>query len=525
MKRSLVWADENRFPLACENLDEDDLINKVSVGPVVVHHQYHASQLKSSFSSSKDLPFGPKYTGEGKIDFYEQNKKERHFEEEKEEAPLYEVDVNLREPSRKATSGVTRANDLSSYNKNPHPKKHSKVEGEGQPQYQRTILGQTDMNSQPAYPSMPNYMNQKENNASYTDPNTVKSSSFHKDDPKQQQDLFHKPQTDPSDKYKHGSTKSKLPATGLPHSMAQKSKNMHTKINRGISPNQPPASMKNKSRTNTKNRIGKYPPAEQTGGPRRSSSLKVKEKDRIHYNKPSPSSRINQKPGGSFLAPAGPSGKSERTRKSKAGTSAAASKPGYPKAISNMSGSGSNGQCNYECNFENRHPANKNMQNSNFTANPRIRKSNNNPPAVNNTMASFRSGPVKVVGTSSNASRETRGDARGEPGRDNNRKNPHKSHIKSSLNESRKGPMADSRKIPTAEYRKGHSKDGSKRPSSASKATNPKSKSSKIVSKVPNRPGTASTRTASTRTSLNRPPSPGSRTLKSDLLFSSYKYK
>ena len=60
-----------------------DLINKVSVGPVVVHHQYHASQLKSSFSSSKDLPFGPKYTGEGKIDFYEQNKKERHFEEEK----------------------------------------------------------------------------------------------------------------------------------------------------------------------------------------------------------------------------------------------------------------------------------------------------------------------------------------------------------------------------------------------------------------------------------------------------------
>lgn len=76
--------------------------------------------------------------------------------------------------------------------------------------------------------------------------------------------------------------------------------------------------------------------------------------------------------------------------------------------------------------------------------------------------------------------------------------------------------MTDLRKGHTGEYRKSHSKDGSKRPSSASKAT----KSSKIVSKVPNRPGTAST-----RTSLNRPPSPGSRTLKSDLLFSSYKYK
>lgn len=406
IKRSLVWADENRYPLACENLDEDDLINKISVAPIVTHHQYHATQLKSSFSSAKGLPFGPKYTGEGKIDFYSQNKREKHFEEEKEDAPLYEIDVNLREPQRRGNSNGTRVNDLSSYNKNPHPhpKKHSKAEGAGQPQYQRAILGQADMNSQPVYSGMSGYMNQKENDSSYLDSKTMKSTSFHKDDSQQEEEGFNKSTNDPSNKYKNGPIKSKVPASGLPHSMAHKNKNMHAKINRGISPNQPPASMKNKARTTTKNynnRIGKYPVKEQTDGQRRSNSLKVKEKDRIQYNKPSPSSRMNQKSGGSFLAPSGTTTKPERPRKPKGASSIGSSKSGYNKPSTNVSGSGSNGQYNYGSNYDNRNPGN-----SNFTANPRIRKTNNNPSTINNTMASFRSGPVKVVGKSTNAGRD-----------------------------------------------------------------------------------------------------------------------
>lgn len=89
-------------------------------------------------------------------------------------------------------------------------------------------------------------------------------------------------------------------------------------------------------------------------------------------------------------------------------------------------------------------------------------------------MASFRSGPVKAVGDSNTVSRDNQ--------------------------------SSGTSKI--------SSKEVGKRPSSASKATK---KTAKMVSKTSNRPGTASTRTSS-----NRPPSPGSRSLKSDLLFNSH---
>lgn len=456
------------------------------------HHQYHSTQLRSSFSSQKVLPFGPKYTGEGKLDFYAQNQKDKNFEEQKEEAPLYEIDIN----SRKPTTASTRVNDLSSYNKNPHPKKQGMMEKPSQPQYQRTILGQADMNSQQMYPAKTGYGGKKEYDSSFNDPSAAPGGYIPQDNIDPQSQMFDKFGAEPGAKYKKGPAKPQMPVNTHPHSMAHKSKNMHTKINRGISPNQPPASMKNKTRTgkNYNNKIGKYPVKESTEGSRRSSSLKTKEKDKMQYNKPSPSSRTNQR-GGSFVAPPNATGKSERTRKTKTG-SAGSSKHGYAKSNNSMGGSNSNSQYGFGSSYGHRNPGN-----SNFTANPRIRKSNNNGPTAHNKMASFRSGPVKAVGESAAS-------------RDNNTSDSRKGQI----GESRKGGHAqDSRKGYSDNSRKTQSKESNKRPSSASKATKT---SSKMVSKVSNRPGTASTRTSS-----NRPPSPGTRSLKSDLLFSSYKYK
>ena len=220
---------------------------------------------------------------------------------------------------------------------------------------------------------------------------------------------------------------------------------------------------------------------ESSDASRRSSSLKVKEKDKMQYNKPSTSTRINHRGGGSFITPSNTSGKQERTRKSKLSSSACHIKANYSKSngASNNTGSSTNGQYIIGSNYGNKNsgPNNKNPGRSNFTANPRIRKTANSGTSIHNTMASFRSGPVKVVGESNNAPRESQTSAQG----------------------------------------RASGKDVSKRPLSASKATK---KPLKMHSKPSNRPGTASTRTSS-----NRPPSPGTRSLKSDLLFGSYNKK
>lgn len=73
VRERLVWADEKRIPLAQEEADEYDLINKINVDPIIIHHHIDSTQLKSSLAITKRVPFGPKYTGEGKLDFYSQN--------------------------------------------------------------------------------------------------------------------------------------------------------------------------------------------------------------------------------------------------------------------------------------------------------------------------------------------------------------------------------------------------------------------------------------------------------------------
>ena len=76
-------------------MDENDLINKITVDPIIIHHQYHHTQLKSSISSSgKSLPFGPKYTGEGKLDFYAQDNPRKSKEDWKEDPNSYEPDLS-----------------------------------------------------------------------------------------------------------------------------------------------------------------------------------------------------------------------------------------------------------------------------------------------------------------------------------------------------------------------------------------------------------------------------------------------
>jgi hypothetical protein len=275
-------------------------------------------------------------------------------------------------------------------------------------------------------------------------------------------------------------------AKNNPHSsMVAKSKNMHAKINRGISPNQPP---QNKMKTFDSERkkayqpasVGKHPVKESADTVRRSSSLKVKkDNDRISNYKPSSSTRSNHKGGGSFIVPSNnPKNKKEGEipKNTKCSTSAQNIKNNYSKnttgGITNQQNSSSNsGHYRLGSNYGMRNPGG-----SNFTANSRIRKPNASSNNAHNTMASFRSGPVRVVGD-----------------------NPNNRQI---TNTSNNGAITHSKK------------DASKRPSSAGKANK---KSSKIATKPSNRPGTASTRGSS-----NRPPSPGSRSLKSDLLFNSY---
>lgn len=72
-REKIVWADHKRLPLVYEEADEFDLINKINVDPILIHHHVLSSQLKSSFQRNKKLPFGPKYAGEGRVDFYSQN--------------------------------------------------------------------------------------------------------------------------------------------------------------------------------------------------------------------------------------------------------------------------------------------------------------------------------------------------------------------------------------------------------------------------------------------------------------------
>lgn len=97
-KDKISWADMKRQPLAIEGAEEDDLINKFNVQNVIIHHHYDSSQLKSSLATSKRIAFGPKYTGEGKLDFYSQNNAQN--EDRKEDMSEYDMDSSLR------TSGV-----------------------------------------------------------------------------------------------------------------------------------------------------------------------------------------------------------------------------------------------------------------------------------------------------------------------------------------------------------------------------------------------------------------------------------
>jgi hypothetical protein len=486
LRGKLVWADEKRIPLTHEGPEEFDLINKINVESVVIHHHVESSQLKSSLSTSKRVPFGPKYTGEGKVDFYNQND-QRQTNEEMKETSSYESDMVAQPPQRAKFVPVsnTRCNDLNSYNKNQPPRNQNKTESNMQPSYQRQVLGQADMNSHSG-PMMPRpyYHNDNHEMIDANPPQNTKANNgfvMH-DEMDSRNEIFTKSSTDPTFKERKplSSLQAQMPLGGPQTAMSNKSKNMHAKINRGISPNQPPHSKMNNEENKKSyqpNHTSKNMSKDMDEPPRRSSSLKAKkEREKMAYNKPSPSSRSNNR-GGSFVVPSNSSGiaKSDSRKSTKLSSSSQNIKSNYSKpsgtnGVSNTSGASSTNYNRFVPGYGNRNPGN-----SNFTTNPRLRKPTPSGAAVHNTMASFRSGPVKVVGETTP-----------------NNQNSHNPSISSSIRQ----------------------KDASKRPSSASKATK---KPTKIITKTSTRPGTASTRNSS-----NRPPSPGSRSMKSDLLFGSY---
>lgn len=297
-------------------------------------------------------------------------------------------------------------------------------------------------------------------------------------------EIFVKAQTDPM-------FQDRKPLSNLQTTVTKHKHNMHNKINRGISPNQPPNSkpkiqqISNESENKTigyhQSNIRKEKPKESSTDVRRSNSLKVKkENDKIPYSK---SSRDSHRGGGSFVVPSSTTNKksSSLTKSSKEANSAINLRSSYPKSNGNTIPTATTNNQNSNTNSSHyRLGSNYGMRNpggSNFTANPRIRKTGTSNPSAHNTMASFRSGPVKIMNGESAQNQQ-----------------PKQANNDAGLSSK--------------------ARDASKRPSSASKANK---KPTKMLAKTSNRPSTASTRTNS-----NRPPSPGSRSLKSDLLFSSY---
>lgn len=244
-------------------------------------------------------------------------------------------------------------------------------------------------------------------------------------------EIFSKTCTDPSfkDRKPLNNLQAQMAKSNPPATLATKSKNMHTKINRGISPNQPPQNkMKSYGDQDMKksyqpSNIGKHESKESTDASRRSSSLKVKkENDKMMYHKPSPSTRGNNR-GGSFVVPSNSSStrkneiggkksskgynssqnmKSNYSKTSTAGISShlnnSTSGSGHYRLGSNYGGGQLSKSTESMSMKQGAKPYNvRQPGGSNFTANPRIRKPVGVNSTAQNTMASFRSGPVRVV--------------------------------------------------------------------------------------------------------------------------------
>ena len=488
-KGSVMWADQRGMPLAQEENDEYVLMNKTNFNEM----------------NNRGVPFGPKYTGQGKLDFYSQNDFSGN-ELRKEEVSDFDINSETQQPGNKNPQRAkfvpisnTKSNDLNNQRNKHTSSKRPHISQSTKPSYQKLSSSNHNKNTKERDAPIRDkyYNNYKEQIINGNLDGTTKiNNSFipPPEDTDSRNEIFTKGGTDPSfqERKPLSNLQVQMPKSNIHSSGASKSENMHTKINRGISPNQPPH---NKAKMNNQNDnkklykplgVSKHEVKHSSESARRSSSLKVKkENERMGYNKPSPSSRGNHKTGsgGSIIVPSNNSSfkKNEGPPKkhSKMSSSANSIRTSYSKnngllSNSNQNNSSNGGHYRLGSNYGMRNPGN-----NNFTANTRIRKPTNTSGTVNNTMASFRQGPVKVVSSESN-----------------NNNNITSSKNSNNINNPQR-------------------KDASKRPSSASKVN--KNKSSKMVNKSNNRPGTASTRASS-----NRPPSPGSRSLKSDHLFNSY---
>ena len=154
IRERIVWADEKRIPLASEGADEDDLINKIRVDAIIIHHQVDSAQLRPSIMPIRKMAFGPKYTGEGKLDFYSQNKIPEP-ETYKEDFNDFERSARIQNPQSTQINRAkfvpvtnTKSNDLNCVSKRISSTKQSKKPGYQKPMICDPRLNSSDRNGQ-----------------------------------------------------------------------------------------------------------------------------------------------------------------------------------------------------------------------------------------------------------------------------------------------------------------------------------------------------------------------------------------
>lgn len=256
-KERIVWADEKGFALAQEEWDE-------YIAP------------KPAPKQNKRVPFGPKYTGEGKLDFYMPNNIREGMD--KEDIHDMEAAYQIKNNRNRVDANQNVFADITEKEQNKAFVEKSVPNGG----YNRITKG---YNPQPAKVNM-------------FVPQTEELDS--------RNDVFLKSGTDPAawDRKPASNLNVQVPKSKPRSTVAAKSKNLHNKINRGISPNQPPQS-KAKPQEEASEKKPASKSSQQINPDRRSSSLKVKkEHEKMVPNKPGSSKASHRgQSGGSFVVP------------------------------------------------------------------------------------------------------------------------------------------------------------------------------------------------------------------------------
>ena len=230
--KRLVWADEKGLSLVIEESN--------NVDPQI---------LKPSNYLNKQAPFGPKYTWEGKLDFYAQNGPTKN-EMFKEDISDFESDILI----QNTRVGIgQRAKFISSHNSKPNNNLNKEPSQVKSNQNIKSVYPQLMENKNPTDKSLKN-LEAKGSLANNCDRiaggNIINSSKINStfmsptEDKDSRNETFLKSWTDPSliECKPVNSLNVQVPKS-KPHStVATKNKNMQSKVKRGISPSYPQSS-------------------------------------------------------------------------------------------------------------------------------------------------------------------------------------------------------------------------------------------------------------------------------------------